>query len=80
MENLEKSQVASKETLQRYHGMTSPLVALTTAQHQSKVKQEVRLNASLRLDCIKNRNSKVYELQNSSYSELKASAILYQVP
>ena len=40
----------------------------------------MRLNASLRLDCIKNRGSGVHELNNSSYGELKAGAVLYQVP
>jgi Ni,Fe-hydrogenase maturation factor len=35
----------------------------------------------MKLDCIKNRNSKVYALDASqSFSELKAAATLYQIP
>jgi hypothetical protein len=67
--------------MQRYHSMTSPLVPLSAAQQQDHLKQELRLNASMRLDCIKNRSSKVYALDSStSNSDLKAGAILYQIP
>lgn len=35
----------------------------------------------MKLDCIKNRGSKIYAVDNSlSYAELKAGATLYQIP
>jgi hypothetical protein len=68
------------ETLQRYHNLTSPLVALQAAQQQESLKQEFRNNASMRLEHIKNRSSKIYALDSNSQAELKASSILYQIP
>jgi hypothetical protein len=81
MENKTSQVVRRKEALERYHSLTSPLVPLQTVQQQEHAKQEVRLNASMRLDYIKNRGSKVYALDtNQSFSDLKAGAILYQIP
>ena len=81
MENKSPPQLSSRtETLQRYHSMTSPLVQLQALQKQESLKQELRNNASMRLDHIKNRNSKLYAIDTNSQNELKASAILYQIP
>ena len=45
------------------------------------MKDELRRNVSMKLDCIKNRGSKIYALDNTiSYSDLKAGAVLYQIP
>ena len=62
MENKKPQTTNRKETLERYHSLTSPLVPLQTVQMQEHAKQEVRHNASMRLDYIKNRGSKVYAL------------------
>lgn len=81
IENKPSKSIPSRtETLQRYHSLTSPLVPLQTAQLQDSLKHELRHNTSMRLDCIKNRNSKIYALESSSFSELKAGAIVYQIP
>jgi hypothetical protein len=75
------SQCHSESILRKYHQMTSPLVSLQSAKRQDHLKEELKHNASMRLDCIKNRGSKVFALNASqSFSELKAAATLYQIP
>ncbi len=75
------SQCHSESILRKYHQMTSPLVSLQSVKRQDHLKEELKHNASMRLDCIKNRGSKVFALDASqSFSELKAAATLYQIP
>ena len=68
MEHSNSQVIKRKEALEKYHNMTSPLVPLHVAQQQEQAKQEIRLNASLRLDCIKNRSAKLSTLENQSFS------------
>lgn len=71
----------SENILKKYHQLTSPLVSLQSAKRQELMKDELRQNVSMKLDCIKNRGSKIYALDNTiSYSNLKAGAVLYQIP
>jgi hypothetical protein len=71
----------SENVLKKYHQMTSPLVSLQSVKRQDLMKEELRQNVSMKLDCIKNRGSKIYALDSSiSYTELKAGAALYQIP
>lgn len=45
------------------------------------LKDELKNNVSMKLDCIKNRNVKNYNFErHSQYSELKADSILYKIP
>jgi hypothetical protein len=71
----------SENILKKYHQLTSPLVSMQSVKKQEVMKEELRHNVSMKLDCIKNRGSKVYALNSSiSFSELKAGATLYQIP
>ena len=65
MENNSSQKIKRKNLLQKYHALSSPLVSLTTAKQNKQAAQEVRLNASMRLDSIKNR-TKVYALDQQS--------------
>lgn len=54
---------SKKELLRKYHSLTSPLQPL----HAQQASSEVKLNASLRLDCIKNRSTK-HKLEPQSFT------------
>jgi len=52
-----------------------------TVKQQECLKDELKNNVNTKLENIKNRGSKLYALDTSlSFSELKASSILYQIP
>lgn len=71
----------SENILKKYHQITSPLVSMQSAKKQDFMKEEMRQNVGMKLDCIKNRSSKIYALDTTiSYSDLKAGATLYQIP
>ncbi len=71
----------SENILKKYHQLTSPLVSLHSAKKQDLMKEEVRQNVGMKLDCIKNRGNKIYALDTTiPYSDLKAGAALYQIP
>ncbi len=71
----------SQNILKKYHQITSPLVSLQAAKKQDLMKDQMRQNVGMKLDCIKNRSSKIYALDTTvSYSDLKAAATLYQIP
>lgn len=81
MENKAVSPSRSESILKKYHQLTSPLVSLQAVKRQDTMKEELRQNVSMKLDCIKNRGSKLYALDTTlSYPQLKAAASLYQIP
>ena len=59
MENSSTHSLKKKDVLQHYHNLTSPLSSLHLVHQKEQAAQEVRLNASVRLDSIKTRGSKV---------------------
>ena len=61
MENNSSQKIKRKDLLQKYHTLSSPLVSFNSAQKHQQAAQEVRLNASMRLDSIKNK-AKVYAI------------------
>lgn len=52
----------SETLLKKYHQLTSPIVSLSTSKQQDSLKEELKRNVSMKLDCIKNRGSKIYAL------------------
>ena len=71
----------SEALLRKYHQLTSPLVSLNTSKRQEGAKEELRKNASLRLNAMRNGKTSVYSLEGSdSMADLKASAAVYQIP
>ena len=80
MENNSIHHAKKKDVLQHYHNLTSPLSSLQLANQKEQAAQEVRLNASVRLDSIKTRGSKVQTQRAESFADLKAASVLYQIP
>lgn len=71
----------AENIFKKYHKLTSPLVSLSVAKKQDKLKEELRNNVSRKIECMTTKGPKMYTQDNSkSFAELKAGAALYHIP